>query len=60
MVQKVKNPPSMQEIWVRSLGWEDLLEEGIATHLKKNKDSSMDVLHRESLRDSMGSGHLAF
>jgi len=28
----VKNPPSMQETWVRSLGWEDPLEEGMATH----------------------------
>ena len=32
MVQLVKNPPAMQEIWVRSLGWEDLLEKGKATH----------------------------
>ena len=24
--------PTMQEIWVRSLGWEDTLEEGMATH----------------------------
>ena len=30
--QMVKNPPAMQEIWVRSLGWEELLEEGMATH----------------------------
>ena len=28
----VKNPPAMRETWVRSLGWEDPLEEGIATH----------------------------
>ena len=28
----VKNPPVMQETWVRSLGWEDLLEKGMATH----------------------------
>ena len=28
----VKNPPAMQEIWVKPLGWEDLLEEGITTH----------------------------
>ena len=31
----VKNPPPMQETsqtWVRFLGWEDLLEEGMATH----------------------------
>ena len=30
--QKVKNPPAMRETWVRSLGWEDPLEEGMATH----------------------------
>jgi len=28
----VKNPPAMQETGVRSLGWEDSLEEGMATH----------------------------
>ena len=28
----VKNPPAMQETWVQSLGWEDPLEEGLATH----------------------------
>ena len=28
----VKNPPAMQKIWVQSLGWEDPLEKGIATH----------------------------
>ena len=28
----VKNPPAMQETWVRSLGWEDPLEEGMASH----------------------------
>ena len=26
-----KNPPAMQETWVRSLGWEDPLEKGMAT-----------------------------
>ena len=28
----VKNLLVMQEIWVHSLGWDDLLEEGMATH----------------------------
>ena len=28
----VKNPPAMRETWVRSLGWEDPLEKGTATH----------------------------
>ena len=32
MAQTVKNPPTMQEIWVQSLGWEDPLENEIATH----------------------------
>ena len=32
MVQKVKNLPAMWETEVRSLGREDLLENGIATH----------------------------
>ena len=31
MVQTV-NLPAMQEIWVQSLGWEDSLEKGMATH----------------------------
>ena len=32
VTQLVKNVPAMQETWVRSLGWEDLLEKGMATH----------------------------
>ena len=32
MAQMVENLPGMQETWVQSLGWEDLLEEGMATH----------------------------
>ena len=32
VAQSVENPPAMQEIWVSSLGWEDALEEGMATH----------------------------
>ena len=32
VTQTVKNLPVMQEIWVLSLGWEDPLEEGMATH----------------------------
>ena len=30
--QLAKNPPAMWETWVRSLGWEDPLEKGKATH----------------------------
>ena len=32
VAQMVKNPPAMRETWVRSLGWEDSLEEGMGTH----------------------------
>ena len=32
VAQLVKNLPAMREIWVRSLGWEDPLEKGKATH----------------------------
>ena len=32
MAQLVRNPPAMQETWVQFLGWEDPLEEGMATH----------------------------
>ena len=32
VTQSVKNPPAVQDTWVRSLGWEDPLEEGTATH----------------------------
>ena len=32
MAYTVKNPPVVQETQVRSLGWEDPLEEGTATH----------------------------
>ena len=31
VAQLVKNPLAMQETWVKSLGWEDPLEEGMAT-----------------------------
>ena len=32
VAQMVKNMPAMQETGVRSLGWEDPLEKGMATH----------------------------
>ena len=33
VVQTIKNLPAMQETRVRSLGWKDPLEKGMATHL---------------------------
>ena len=32
VAQMVKNPPAMWETWLPSLGWEDPLEEGMATY----------------------------
>ena len=32
VTQTVKNLPTVRETWVQSLGWEDLLEKGTATH----------------------------
>ena len=32
VAQMVKNPPVKRETWIGSLGWEDPLEEGVATH----------------------------
>ena len=32
IVQLVKNSPAVQETWLQSLGWEDPLEKGKATH----------------------------
>ena len=48
MAQLVKNPPTKQETWVRSLGWKDPLERGKATHSSiqsmGHKESDMTVL----------------
>ena len=32
VAQMVKDLPAMQETWVQSLGWDDPLEKGTATH----------------------------
>ena len=32
MVQMVKNLPAIRKTWIGSLGWEDPLEKGMATH----------------------------
>ena len=64
MAQRVKNPPAMQETqetWVPSLGWEDPLEEEVATHSsifawkilwtkEPTKDTTVHGGHKESDR----------
>ena len=42
MAQMGKNLPAMQEIWVRSLGWEDPLEKGLTTHQYSCLGNPMD------------------
>ena len=32
VAEMIKNPPATGETWIRSLGWEDPLEDSIATH----------------------------
>ena len=44
MAQMVKNLPEMQETWVRSLGWEDPLELGKATHSSSGLENAMDCI----------------
>ena len=48
VAQLVKNPPTMQETWVRSLSWEDPLEKGKGYPLQTSGlENSMDcIVHR--------------
>jgi len=41
VAQKVKNPPTVQEIRVQSLGQEDPMDKGVATH-SRILDNSME------------------
>ena len=43
VAQTVKNVPTMQETWLWSLGWEDPLERGMATHSSILPWNSMDT-----------------
>ena len=54
MVQLVKNPPAMQETWVRSLGWKDPLEKGRATHSSILAWRLLDTTERLTLSCSLG------
>ena len=44
VAQLIKNLPAMQETWVQSLGWEDPLKKGMATHSSYSYlENSMDT-----------------
>ena len=59
MVQTVKRLPTMQETWVQSLGWEDLLEKEMATHssILAWKILWMEEPHRQQSMGSQRVGH---
>ena len=47
VAQPVKNPPTMHETWVQSLGWEHHLEKGMATLKYSGLENSMVcIVHR--------------
>ena len=45
VAQLVKNLPAIPETWVRSLGWEDPLDEGTAAHSSTPENSMNRVVH---------------
>ena len=49
VAQMVKNPPAMRETWVQSLGWEDTLEKGKATHSSIPASTSASLTMPKSL-----------
>ena len=49
VAQLVKNPPAMWETWVWSLGWEDPLEKGKATHSSVLSRAQLSDFHFTSL-----------
>ena len=51
VAQLVKNPPAMWETWVPSLGWEDPLEKGTATHSSILAWRIPWICHKESDTD---------
>ena len=51
----VKNLPAVQETWVQSLGWEDPLEKGMATH---SSVLAWRIPWKEEPGNSMGSKEL--
>ena len=56
MPQLVKNLPSMREKWIRSLGWEDPLEKGKATHFEKGKATHFQCSGLENSMDCIVHG----
>ena len=49
VAQKVKNLPAMRETQVQSLGWEDPLEEEMATHSWTEKPGRLQLMGSQRL-----------
>ena len=49
VAQMVENLPAVWEIWGQSLGWEDPLEKGMATHSTILSCKELDMTERLSL-----------
>ena len=54
MAQRLKHLPAMRETWVRSLGWEDPVEEETATH---SSILALESYGRRSLAGYSPRGH---
>ena len=59
VAQMVKNTPAMWETWVRSLGWEDPLEEGMVTYfcILVWRISMVKGAYRATVLGSQRAGH---
>ena len=56
VAQMVKNLPAMWETWVQSMGWEDPLEEGVATHSSILGEGNGNPLQYSCLENTMDGG----
>ena len=55
VAQLVKNLPAMWETWVQSLGWEDPLEKGMATHSSVLREGNGKLPQHSCLENPMNS-----
>ena len=57
MAQRLKRLPPMRETWVRSLGWEDTLEEKMVKNSAANAGNIRDAGSIPGLGRSLGEGN---
>ena len=54
VAQKIRSLPAVRETWIRPMGWEDPLEDGMATH---SSILACRILMERSLEDYSPRGH---